>query len=85
MSRIDTLKITDDPGFRTHAIVFAAVMTLLVVINLFHMSNIWVHWPLLGWGLGLAFHGAAVNTQIKRLRAEAERRRGAANDGASSA
>ena len=47
--------------FFVHAIVFAAVMVLLVVINLVTSSDyLWFIWPLLGWGLALVLHGARV-------------------------
>lgn len=47
--------------FFVHAGVYAAVMTLLVVINLVTSPQaIWVVWPLIGWGLALALHGAGV-------------------------
>lgn len=47
--------------FRIHAVVFAAVMTLLVLINVLTMpGTIWFIWPLLGWGTAVAIHGARV-------------------------
>ena len=48
-------------GFFVHASVFGAVMGLLVVINLLSWSGtFWVIWPLTGWGLAVALHGARV-------------------------
>lgn len=48
-------------GFFVHAIVYAAVMVLLVVINLLTSSGtLWFVWPLIGWGLAVALHGAQV-------------------------
>ena len=48
-------------GFYVHAAVFAAVMVLLLIINLATSRDIlWVIWPLLGWGIALALHGARV-------------------------
>lgn len=44
-----------------HAVVYAAVMLLLVVINLATApGTIWFIWPLIGWGLAVALHGARV-------------------------
>ena len=48
-------------GFYVHAVVYAAVIGLLLFINLATSSgNLWVIWPLLGWGVFLALHGAKV-------------------------
>lgn len=46
-------------GFFVHAVVYAAVMLLLVVVNVVTSpGNIWFIWPLVGWGLAVALHGA---------------------------
>lgn len=48
-------------GFLVHAVVYAAVMLLLLIINLLTSpGNLWVIWPLLGWGLAVTLHGARV-------------------------
>lgn len=48
-------------AFFGHAVVFAAVMVLLIAINLVTQpGNLWFIWPLLGWGLAVALHGARV-------------------------
>jgi hypothetical protein len=47
--------------FFVHAGVYAAVMVLLVVINLFTSPRgLWFVWPLIGWGFAVALHGARV-------------------------
>jgi hypothetical protein len=46
-------------GWFTHAAVYVGVNTLLVVISV-ASAKAWALFPLLGWGLGLAIHGAAV-------------------------
>lgn len=46
-------------GWLIHAAVFAAVNTLLVMISL-ASGKPWAIFPLAGWGLGLAIHGAVV-------------------------
>lgn len=44
-----------------HAVVYAAVMLLLVVINLTTSPDVlWFIWPLMGWGLALALHAIGV-------------------------
>jgi len=48
-------------GFFVHAAVYAAVIGLLVVINLVTSSGtIWFIWPLIGWGFAVALHGMGV-------------------------
>ena len=48
-------------GFFVHAAVYAAVMALLVVINLVTSpGTVWFIWPLLGWGFAVALHGMRV-------------------------
>lgn len=48
-------------GFFMHAAVYAAVMVLLVVINLLTLPGpIWFIWPLIGWGFAVALHGVGV-------------------------
>ena len=47
--------------FFVHVAVYAAVMALLVVINLLTSPGaIWFIWPLTGWGLAVALHGLQV-------------------------
>ncbi|SHG72918.1 2TM domain-containing protein [Marivita hallyeonensis] len=48
-------------GFYVHAFIFAAVIGVLVIINLVTSPEInWTIWPMLGWGLAVALHGARV-------------------------
>jgi hypothetical protein len=46
-------------GWLIHASVYVAVNSFLVLTALYQGKN-WAVFPLLGWGLGLAIHGAAV-------------------------
>jgi hypothetical protein len=46
-------------GFYNHFIAFAAVIAVLVCINL-ATGDFWVHWVVLGWGIGIAAHAYAV-------------------------
>jgi hypothetical protein len=46
-------------GWLIHATVYAVVNTLLVGLSL-ASGKPWAVFPLLGWGIGLAAHGAAV-------------------------
>ena len=48
-------------GFFIHAAVYAAVMALLVIINLVTSPGyFWFIWPLIGWGFAVLLHGAGV-------------------------
>ncbi|WP_068118670.1 2TM domain-containing protein [Tropicimonas marinistellae] len=48
-------------GFFVHVGVFVSVMVLLVVIDLLTSpGSVWFIWPLIGWGLAVALHGARV-------------------------
>ncbi|MFY3383689.1 2TM domain-containing protein [Paracidovorax sp. MALMAid1276] len=66
-------------GWLTHATVYALVNTLLLTVSLAGGRG-WALFPLLGWGLGLAVHGAVVflatggaGIYDRMLRAERER------------
>ncbi len=48
-------------GFFVHAAVYAAVMVLLVLINVLTLpGTFWFIWPLIGWGFAVALHGVRV-------------------------
>ncbi len=48
-------------GFCIHLAVYVGVNILLVVVNLSASPQYsWFIWPLLGWGIGLFFHGMSV-------------------------
>ena len=45
-------------GFYTHLSAYIVVNLLLIVINLISPArHYWFIWPLLGWGVGIFFHG----------------------------
>lgn len=46
-------------GWYTHAAVYAVVNLGLIALSVANGQR-WAIFPLLGWGVGLAFHGAAV-------------------------
>ena len=47
-------------GFYSHLWSYLIVIAALLLINHFTPGPWWFHWPLLGWGIGLAFHFKAV-------------------------
>lgn len=45
-------------GFYIHLAVYVGVNILLIIINLATSPQyFWFRWPLLGWSIGLFFHG----------------------------
>ena len=43
--------------FRIHLIIYMAVITLLIVINLITSADyLWFKWPLMGWGVAVIIH-----------------------------
>ena len=60
-------RLFQDPGFKIHFLVYAAVNALLVVINLATTpGKYWFFWPLLGWGIGVAGHAFGVLRRSRR-------------------
>lgn len=53
-------------GLRIHAIVFAVVMPLILIVNLLTGPPYWFAWTLLGWGGGLLIHWWAVGRHVSR-------------------
>jgi len=48
-------------GFYIHLAVYVGVNVLLIIINLSTSpQTLWFEWPLLGWGIGLFFHGMSI-------------------------
>jgi Na+/melibiose symporter-like transporter len=48
-------------GFFTHLAVYIVINGLLIFINLQNNPDrLWFYWPLLGWGIGIAFHALGV-------------------------
>ncbi|WP_437490809.1 2TM domain-containing protein [Sorangium sp. So ce1014] len=63
-------------GFRSHLFSFVAVNAFLFAVNALTPGPWWFFWPLLAWGLGLAFHARAAlsgDVSPRRLRRELER------------
>ena len=58
--------------FREHFFVYIVVNTLLVVINILTVQTVsWAIWPILGWGIGLAFHAwGSLNTGSESFQEE---------------
>lgn len=51
-------QVEEIKGFYGHLFSFVLVILFLAFINLkYTPRNLWFFWPLLGWGIGLLFHG----------------------------
>jgi hypothetical protein len=51
-------RVKEIKDFYSHLITYIAVISFLVFINLkFSPRHLWFYWPMLGWGLGVLFHG----------------------------
>ena len=62
-------------GFYIHLFAYITVNLLLIVINFSTTPGIWwFKWPLLGWGIGLFFHGffVVVGPQLRQRLVERE-------------
>jgi hypothetical protein len=54
-------RVKELKGFYTHLASFVLVISFLAFINLrFSPKHIWFYWPMIGWGIGLLFHGIAI-------------------------
>jgi len=60
--------------FREHFFAYIIINTLLVAINLMTAGTVdWAIWPILGWGVGLAFHAwGSLNTGSETFQEEFE-------------
>ncbi len=48
-------------GFYVHLTVYVLVNAFLIATNAFHSREVWWSYaPVIGWGIGLAAHGASV-------------------------
>jgi transcriptional regulator with XRE-family HTH domain len=62
-------------GFYVHASLYLMVMTFLVILNLVVTPHFfWAIFPILGWGIGVAFHGLRVFDMIPLLTGDWEKR-----------
>ncbi|PCH75654.1 MAG: histidine kinase [Flavobacteriaceae bacterium] len=54
-------KVKQLKEFYTHGIVYVCVITFLIILNLIVSPRyLWVVFPMIGWGIGVFFHGLSV-------------------------
>ena len=53
--RATKLKKRQD-SFKTHLWTYLIMVTFFLVLNLITRGPFWFQWPMIGWGLGVAFH-----------------------------
>ncbi len=54
-------RVEEKLGFYSHLAIYLVVNTILIIINLTQSPGAtWFYWPLLGWGIGVFFHGMGV-------------------------
>ena len=54
-------RVEEKMGFYSHLAAYLVVNAILLVINLTQSPrDLWFFWPLLGWGIGVFFHGMGV-------------------------
>jgi hypothetical protein len=54
--RVDNIK-----GFYSNLLSYCLIIPFLIFINLMTApDHLWFWWPMLGWGIGIAFHGFGV-------------------------
>jgi hypothetical protein len=69
LRRLATRRADMKLGFRTHLLVYALVNAGLAAINLAtNPGHLWFVWPLMGWGVGIVAHAAAVYFDSERMR-----------------
>ena len=54
-------KVKEIKGFYVNLVCYVLVISFLTFINFkFSPDHLWFYWPMLGWGIGLLFHGIGV-------------------------
>lgn len=68
--------VEDIKGFYGNLIAYMLVNSFLVFINLkFSPDHLWFYWPMLGWGVGVVFHGIRVFSWFPFLSKDWEQRK----------
>jgi len=69
-------RVNEIKGFYGNLVSYIVVNIFLLVLNLVTSPNhLWFYWPLLGWGIGVMFHGMKVFNYSPFLGKEWEERK----------
>ena len=69
-------RVEEIKGFYGNLIAYIVVNTGFVVLNLITSpKHLWFFWPMIGWGIGLAFHGMKVFNYMPFLGKDWEERK----------
>jgi hypothetical protein len=69
-------RVEEIKGFYGNLISYVLVMCFLVFINLrYSPEYLWFFWPMLGWGIGVFFHGMKVFNYMPFLGKEWEEKK----------
>ncbi|MFC2079554.1 2TM domain-containing protein [Candidatus Bipolaricaulota bacterium] len=52
-------RVSELKAFYQHFFIYVIVMGVLFIIDWQDGNNWWFYWPLLGWGIGVAFHAVS--------------------------
>ncbi len=75
-SHIQKKRVEEIKGFYGHLTSYIGVMLFIGFLNLkYSPEHIWFYWPMLGWGIGLFFHGAKVFDMLSFLGKDWEERK----------
>jgi hypothetical protein len=69
-------QVREIKGFYGNLILYILVNLFLLFINLkYSPDDIWFFWPMIGWGIGVAFHGMKVFNYMPFLGKDWENRK----------
>ena len=61
-------KVREIKGFYANLAAYIGMNIFFLVVNLLTSPNeLWFYWPMLGWGIGVAIHGALFGSSRKRV------------------
>lgn len=58
--KIAKKKVKEKRKFYSHLLTWGIMSVFFILLNLFTTNVFWAIFPILGWGIGLAFHGIKV-------------------------
>lgn len=69
-------RVEEIKGFYGNLTSYIVVNIVLVILNLqFSPDHLWFYWPMLGWGIGVVFHGMRVFNYMPFLGKDWEERK----------